>query len=254
MKPISLLLLFIALSTQTLLAQKDNKDKETKEDKKKKVTETINKLPDMIIANPDNGPDTMANKLRNDNLYLTVNPMWKEKGTQIGNDLKVLKINEDPLAETFPVPDKKIASGLTITMLNQKKTIEEKKAALATQVKTHLQGIYKESGKSQSADQLAATVKSMVGEPQPFTTDEGKQGELYLSNDISTEQSNFLITLIVAGNKPGFTETIQFNYYHYNYETSYPDDLLELRVFAFPDDQAAYVDFTKKVLKTLKIY
>ena len=205
----------------------------------------------MLIAQPDNGPDTNANKLINDNLVLTVNPVWKDKGTQIGNDLKVPKSNEDPVAGTLPLPDRKPASGFNITLVTQKKTPDEKKQALISQVRSHLQAIDKQSGKSHSAQEMTDLVNSLVSGPEPFTTDQGKQGEVYVVNDITADQSNLIVALIIPGIKPGTTSYVQFNYYHYNYEIA--DDLMEMRVLGFADDQKEFVDFTKKIFKTLKM-
>jgi hypothetical protein len=219
--------------------------------KKKSVIDKIKEVPEMLIAQPDQ-TDTLANQLRNNDLYLIVNPIWKQQGTQIGNDLKVPKINEDPLSETFPLSDKKIANGLNITMVTQKKLPEEKKQGVIAQVKTHLIALYKEAGKTQSGDEITTQVNSMISAPEAFTTNDGKTGELYLVNDFASQQSNFMIVFIAPGNKPGTSNFIQFNYYKYSYD-AIPDDLNELKVFGFPDDQKEYVDFTKKVLKTLKV-
>ncbi|MDB5284658.1 MAG: hypothetical protein JWO06_3733 [Bacteroidota bacterium] len=241
------MILFALISFSALHAQDSTKVK------KKSFTDKVKEIPDMLIAQPDKGVDTMANKLRNDNLYITINPVWKDKGTNIGNDLKLQKINEEPLNETFPLSDKKILNGMVLTMLTQKKTAQDKKDALANQVRTHLLAIYKESGKASTPTETNTQVNSMISGPEAFTTAEGKTGELYFVNDIQTEQSNFLIVLILPGTKPGTTCTVQFNYYHYNYETNYPDDILELKAFGFSDDQKEYVEFTKKMLKSLQV-
>ena len=248
MKLIVLVLVLFSFSTiQAQHAQTDS----TKA-KKKSFTETVKEIPDMLIASPDK-VDTMANKLRNDNLYINVNPIWKDKGTNIGNDLKLVKVNEDPLSETFPMSDKKLVNGMNLTLLTQKKSAEEKKQAMTNQVRTHLLALYKEAGKSSTPTETNTQVSSMITGPEAFTTKEGKTGELYLINDISVEQSNFIIYLIMPGTKPGTTSTVQFNYYHYNYETDYPADIMDMRVFTFAEDQKAYIDFTKSLLNTLQI-
>ena len=79
-----------------------------------------------------------------------------------------------------------------------------------------------------------------------------RKASFYLFNDYTGKQSNFLVVLLIPGAKPNTTVFIQFDYLHYQYD-AVPDDLSDLRVFPYPDDQTTYVDFTKKILKTLKI-
>ena len=245
------ILFFLAiLSFSAIQAQHAQDSTKTK---KKGFVETVKDIPDMLIAQPDQGPDSMANKLRNDNLYINVNPIWKDKGTNIGNDLKLQKVNEEPLAETFPLADKKLVNGFVLTLLTQKKTADEKKQAAIAQVKTHLMALYKEAGKSHTAAEVTAQVNSMISGPETFTTTEGKQGELYIIQDIQVEQSNLILLFITPGTRPGTTCTVQYTYYHYNYETDYPNDVMEMRLFQFEEDKTAYIDFTKGMLKTLQV-
>jgi hypothetical protein len=224
----------------------------TKARKKANVMETIKQVPDMLIEGKDNSKDSSMYFLKNDNLSLRVQPKWQEVGTQTGNDLKLDKINDDPLDATFPLPEKKLANGLIITMTTVKKPVDEKKKAVMAQIKTDLAKMLKDAGKSLGSQEMDETVNSMNVGLEPFKTDEGKEGQIYLFNDYTSKQSNFLIDLLIPGAKPNTTVFIQFDYLHYQYD-NIPDDLSELRVFPYPDDQATYVDFTKKILKTLKI-
>src|ERR1019366_5640713 len=173
----SLVLLLTLFSFSAIQAQHAQQD--STKTKKKGFVETVKEIPDMLIATPDK-VDTMANKLRNDNLYINVNPLWKDKGTNIGNDLKLTKINEDPLSETFPLADKKLVNGMNLTLLTQKKSADEKKQAIINQVRTHLLALYKEAGKTSTPTEINTQVNSMVTGPEAFTTKEGKTGELYL--------------------------------------------------------------------------
>lgn len=214
----------------------------------------LDKLPDMFVPVYNSPTDSALSILKNDNLVLIINPQWSEKGTQIGNDIKIPKINEDPLIGTFPVPERNTANGLDITMATYKKSPEDKKNQVFAQAKAHLAAYYKEAGKSVSADELAANAKSFISGPETFTTAEGKTGEIYTVNDIAPQQSSFLVFLVIPGTKPGTTAFVQFNYLRYTYESVVPDDYTELKFFTYPDDQKAYVDFTKTFFKTLQIH
>ncbi len=220
---------------------------------KKSLSEKIEALPDMLIYSPTNPSDSVLSLLKNDNLVLTINPQWTEKGTQTNNDIKIPKINEEPLKETFPLPDKDIANGLTITLATYKKPVDDRKNAVLNMAKAHLAAYYKEAGKAISADELAANAQSFVTGPEPFTTKDGKQGELYFINDIAPQQTSFLAVLLMPGVKPNTTSLVQFNYFKYTYESVVPDDYTELRFFVYPDDQKTYENFTKGYLKSLKI-
>ena len=242
------LILMILLAVVSDISAQDS----TGAKKKASFTETIKQVPDMLIEGKDNSKDSSMYFLKNDNLTLRVTPKWQEVGTQTGNDLKLDKINDDPLDETFPLADKKLANGLVITMTTVKKPVDEKKKAIMAQVKTDLGKLLKDAGRSLGNDEMDQTVNSMMAGLEPFKTDEGKEGQLYLINDYAAKQSNFLVVLLIPGAKPNTTVFIQFDYFHYLYD-NVPDDLSELRVFPYPDDQATYVDFTKKILKTLKI-
>ena len=220
---------------------------------KKSFGEKIEAIPDMLISTPTNPTDSALSILKNENLVLIINPQWTEKGTQMNNDIKIPKINEDPLLATFPIPDRNSANGLNITMTTVKKTPEDKKNAMFALAKTHLAAYYKEAGKAISAEELAANAKSFISGPEAFTTAEGKTGELYYINDIAPQQTGFWVVLLIPGNKPGTTVFVQFNYYKYTYESIVPEDYTELRFFVYPDDQKAYEKFTKQYLKTLKI-
>ena len=120
------LLSFLLFGTSFLFAQ----DKEKKE--KKTAKEVLNELPDMLIAQPDAGPDTNANKLINDNMYIVVNPLWRDKGLHTLLEFKLQKTDFEPLLSTFPLPEKKIAQGLVIVMGTVKKPAAEKIEAPTT--------------------------------------------------------------------------------------------------------------------------
>jgi len=220
---------------------------------KKSLGEKIEALPDMLISTPTNPTDSALSILKNENLTLIINPQWNEKGTQTNNDLKITKLNEDPLKGTFPLPEKDISNSLTITMTTIKKSADDKKNAVFAAAKTHLAAYYKEAGKAISGDELGANSKYFISGPEVFTTAEGKQGELYYVNDIAPQQTTFEVLFLTPGAKPGSTVFVQFNYIKYTYESVVPDDYTELRYFVYPEDQKTYENFTKKYLTTLKI-
>lgn len=244
-------LLFIALvlcSSSFLQAQKKEESKP-----KKTAGEILKEIPDMLIAQPEAPVDTNANKLINDNLFLTLHPLWKEKGLQTIIDYKLLKTEAEPLVSTLPLSDKKLVNGLSINMSTVKKSAEDKKQQVLGEVKKHLIAYYKEAEKSIDQTALNDLVNSMVLSSEPFTTDQGKQGILYYINDVETKKSNFTVLLTVPGNTPASTSFVQINYFHYNYDTTYPDDVLEWRLFSYEEDRQVYLDFTKKMLKTFRI-
>jgi hypothetical protein len=220
---------------------------------KKSVKEVINKLPDMLIAQPDAGVDTNANKLINDNMYIVINPLWRDKGLQTIIEFKVLKTDKEPLKGTFPLPDKELVNGLVIGMGTAKKTATEKKQTVLIQIKNHLAAYYKESETAITAQELAAKTDAMTVSSETFTTNQGKTGELYFMNDIQTTQSNFIALLLIPGPNAASTHFVQFSYIHYTYETTLPEDALELKMFVYPDEQQVFIDFTKNILQTLKI-
>ena len=245
----SFLLIALLLSSSIFVqAQK-------KEDPKPKKTagEILNEIPDMLLAQPEAPVDTNANKLINDNLFLTLHPLWKEKGLQTIIDYKLLKTETEPLASTMPLADKKLVNGLSINMNTAKRSPEDKKQQVLAEVKKHLMAYYKEAEKTIDQKELTDLVNSMVISSEPFTTDQGKQGTLFYINDVESKKSNFTVLFTVPGNVAYTTSFVQINYFHYNYDTTYPDDVLEWRLFAYEEDRQAYIDFTKKMLKTFRI-
>jgi hypothetical protein len=240
----SLLLLAVHFS----FAQNKDKAKD-----KKSVKEVINEIPDMLIAQRDAGPDSNANKLIDDNLSIVINPMWREKGTQSIIEFKVAKTDKDPLVNTFPLPQKKIAQALTINMGPAKKGAAEKKQAVIAQVKGHIAAYYKEAQLAINAQELTDKANAMIISTEPFTTSQGREGELTFINDIQTNQSGLIALLLVPGTTPASTYFVQFNYIRYTYETALPEDPMELKMFVYPDEQQAYMDFTKGIFKTFRI-
>jgi hypothetical protein len=239
--------IFLALFAFSF-GQKDEKAKE-----KKTVKEVINEIPDMLIAQPDAGVDTNSNKLVNDNMSIVINPLWREHGVHSIIEFKVLKADKEPLVNTFPLPEKKLAQGLVISMGTVKKPVAEKKQAVLSQVKNHITAYYKEAQIAITPQELSDKANAMVISTEPFGTTQRLEGEITLINDIQTNQSNFIALLLIPGNSPSTTHFVQFNYIHYTYETNYPDDLMELKMFVYPDDQQAFIDFTKAILKTLRV-
>jgi hypothetical protein len=252
---IFLSLFFIGFSA-SIYAQDQDSTKTPKQGKFNKAVDKVvdkaKQIPDMLVPNAPVLTDSMLSVLRNDNLVMTIDPKWTEAGTQIGNDMKIQKVNEEPLDATFPLPDKKIANGLIITMATQKKTPEDKKNLLFAQVKADLAKYYKDAGKTVSGEELSTQAKAFIKGPETFTTTEGKQGELYYINDIQPQQTNFIIALLIPGTKPGTVILNQFLYLKYTYDSNIPDDMQDLRLFTYPDDEKTYVDFTKKMMKTFK--
>jgi len=248
MKNYLFLLLSLCLTTALLAQNKDDKKNE-----KKTVKEVIDELPDMLIAQPDNGADTLADKLVNFNLQLTVPPVWKTNGALIFSDFKVQKADHEPVVNTLPFPDKKIAQGIWINMNTVKKPVTDKKDAVIKELKSHLTALYKENGESISASDLDAKVKTLISEPEAFVTNEGKKGELYLINDIQGQQVSYIILLLIPGADGKSSHFVDFRYFRYNYESNLPEDLLEWLMFVYPDEQQAYIDFTKKISKTLVV-
>ncbi|HWB62594.1 MAG TPA: hypothetical protein VG603_03715 [Chitinophagales bacterium] len=244
---------FFAAALLIILSISSNAQNNSNDKKKGNFSETVKQLPDMLVAKADNGPDSSMYFLKNDNLQLTVQPAWQQNGTQVGNELKLQKVNDEPLDATFPIPDKKLANGLTVTLMNYKKPADDKKQQITAQVKSHLQALYKADGKQASSDEMNAQLGNMIKGPEKFTTSAGLEGEIYLVDDFQPQQSNFSVIFMAPGTKPGATIFIQFNYYHFMYDNALPDDMNDLKVFSFPDDQAAYVDFTKNILKTLRV-
>ena len=243
----SIFFLSILLSVSLASAQSDSS-------KFGKFYNKLDKLPDMFIPSYNTPTDSALSILKNDNLVLIIHPQWSEKGTQMNNDIKIPKINEDPLLETFPLPERNTGNTLTITMATYKKSADEKKNGVLNLAKTHLAAYYKEAGKAISADELTANAKYFTSGPVAFTTAEGKTGEVYTVNDIAPQQTSFIVFLIIPGTKPGTTVFVQFAYTRYTYESVVPDDYTELRYFVYPDDQKIYTDFTKTFFKTLQIH
>lgn len=241
---LTLLLLPALLGLQ---AQKDSKPT-----KGEKILETIKNLPDELLKQPETAPDTNANKLISDNLSFEVPLLWREKGTMSIIEYKLQKCDVDPLKETFPLPDKKLVQMVTMNMGTIKKTPDEKKQMILAEIQKHLIAYYKEAGQTISKQEIIDQANTMVISNEPFTTNQGKTGELFFIHDIQTQQAGFS-TLLLLPDGSSKTTFVQLTYWHYVYETTFPEDILEWRTFVYPDDQQIYIDFTKKMLKTLVI-
>ncbi len=247
MKKIILLSVILVVSLSFVNAQTN------KQTKGEKIKEAIKNLPEDLIRQPEAAVDTNANKIVNDNLSIEVPPLWKEKGTLTIIDYKLLKCDADPLNATFPLADKKLVQGLTINLNTIKKSPADKKQIVLADIQKHIAAFYKEAGKTATKEELAAQTNAMIVSNEPFTTNQGKTGELYFMHDIQTLQAGFTALLLIPGTAPNSVTFVYFNYYHYVYETTYPEDILEWRTFLYPEDQQTYIDFTKKILKTLVI-
>ncbi len=248
MKTSHLILLLLLCSSSFLSAQKKEETKP-----KKTASEVLKELPDMLIAQPEAAVDTNANKLMEDNLSIVIHPLWKEKGLQSIIEYKLQKTDFDPLVSTFPLQSKKLVQGLIINMNTIKKTFEEKKQMVLADVKKHMLAYYKEAGMTADPKEITEKVNASVFSTEQFKTAQGKEGVIYYINDIEKLQSNFTVLLVVPGNIPNTTAFVQINYFHYNYETTFPEDLFEWRMFPYEEDRQEYIDFTQKILKTFVI-
>jgi len=246
-------LLTILFLTITLIASAQNDKKEDKQTKGEKIKEAIKNLPEDLLAQPEAVADTNANKLINDNLSFEVPPLWNEKGATTIIEYKLDKCDAAPLNETFPLPDKKIVQMVTMNMGTVKKTPADKKASVLTEIQKHLTAYYKEAGKTISKEELAVQVNNAVISHEEFITSQGRTGEIYFLHDIQTQQAGFVSLLLLPSADGTKTTFVQLNYWHYVYETTLPEDPLELRVFVYAEDQQTYMDFNKKMLKTLVI-
>ena len=224
-----------------------------KQTKGEKFKEAIKNLPEDLIKQPEAVADTNANKIINDNLSIEVPLLWKENGTLSIIDYKLLKCDVEPLKSTFPLPDKKLVQGLTINLNTIKKTPADKKQMVLADIQKHIAAFNKEAGRAATKEELAAQTTAMIVSKETFTTAQGKTGDLYFIHDIQTLQSGFTALLLIPGASPNTVTFVYFNYFHYVYETTYPEDMLEWRTFIYPEDQQTYIDFTKKILKTLVI-
>lgn len=220
---------------------------------KKTLMEKAEDLGNKLISQPDAGVDTTVDKIMTDNLYITVDPLWRQKGSMIFNDYKLNKTNEEPLVNTLPLPEKKLIQNVTINLINQKKPVTDKRAATLAMLKTHLTAYYKEAGKTITAKELDALVQTMIVSTEQFTTAQGKTGELLILNDIQAQKSEYIILLLIPGTVPNTSTYAQFTYTRYVYETDFPEEIMEWRTFIYQDEEQEYIDFTKKILKTLVI-
>jgi hypothetical protein len=220
---------------------------------KTSVIDKVTKFSNDIVDQGQKGADTTGDKFIQDNLTLTIPTVWKDKAFILMSDLKINKADEDPFVKTLPLPQKKLVKGMVLTLNTIHKSPQDKKQQVLTQIKTHLADYYKQAGKPASSKELDDQVNSFVTGPEKLTTNQGKDGELYLFHDIQAQQSNYIILFMIPGAKPGTVQFVQFQFYKYIYETTFPDDIMEWRTFVYPDDQKAYVDFAKKIIKSLVI-
>jgi len=233
-----ILLAAVALLLTVTAANAQN-DKQTKGEK---IKEAIKNLPDDLLKQPEAEVDTNANKITNDNLYIEVPPLWKEKGTLSIIDFRLQKCDAEPLVSTFPLGDKKLVQGLTINLNTVKKTAADKKAQVVADIQKHLTAFYKEAGKTVTKEKLNTQTNAMLVSNEAFTTAQGK-----------TQQAGFVALLLVPGAAANTVTFVYINYFHYVYETSFPEDVLEWRTFVYAEDQQTYEDFTRKIMKSLVI-
>lgn len=248
-----MLLLPVAMLCMVGITNAQNDKTTPKQTKGEKIKEAINNLPEDLLKQPEAEADTNANKLINDNLSFEINPLWKEKGALTIIEYKLDKCDADPLKATFPEPDKKLVQALTVNMNTVKKTPADKKQMVLADIQKHLAAFYKDAGKSVSKQDIATQANSMVISTEPFTTNQGRAGEICFIHDIQSQQTGMVALLLLPSADGLKTTFVQLTYSHYVYETSYPEDIMEWRMFIYPEDQQTYVDFTKKMLKTLMV-
>lgn len=249
----TILITALAVLANLLVQGQTNTKGTDKQTKGEKVMEAIKNLPEDLLAQPETAPDTNANKIMNDNLSVVVNPLWREKGTTSFIEYKLQKCDVDPVKSTFPLGDKKLVQELTVNLNTIKKTAEEKKQMVLAQVQNHLTAYYKEQGTALSKTELADKAKTMIAGSEAFTTDQGRKGEVYYIHDIQSQVTGFIVLLLLPSADGKAVTFVQFNYSHYVYETTLPEDIMELRMFTYPEDQQEYINFTKGILKTLVV-
>jgi hypothetical protein len=81
----------------------------------------------------------------------------------------------------------------------------------------------------------------------------GKKATLHYFQDFEAKQTSFIVLMLLPDAEKGLTYSTQFNYIKYNYETELPEDLMDLKVFVYPDEQQLFIDFTKERLKTFNL-
>lgn len=220
---------------------------------KKTVKETLSELPDMLIAQPDAALDTNANKLMNDKMYIIIPPVWREVGTLSIIDFKLPKTDQDPIKATLPLPEKSIVKNISINIGNWKKTAEEKRQQILAQQKSHLLALLKQNSRSLSAEELTEQLNNMQLPSEELTLHSGKKATLHYFQDFEAKQTSFVVLMLLADAEKGLTYFTQFNYIKYNYETELPEDLMDLKVFTYPDEQQLFINFTKERLATFHV-
>jgi len=222
----------------------------SQEKSKKTVKETLSELPDMLIAQPDAAVDTNANKLLNDKMYIIIPPVWREVGTLSIFDFKLPKTDQDPIKATLPLPDKAIVKSMSINIGSWKKTAEEKRQQILATQKSHLLALLKQGGRTLSSTELTEQLNNMQLPSEELTLNSGKKATLHFFQDFEAKQTSFIVLMLLPDAEKGVTYFTQFNYIKYNYETELPEDLMDLKVFVYPDEQQIFIDFTKERLKT----
>jgi hypothetical protein len=220
---------------------------------KKTVKETLSEIPDMLIAQPDAAVDTNANKLMNDKMYIIIPPVWREVGTLSIIDFKLPKTDQDPVKATLPLPEKSIVKSMSINIGSWKKTAEEKRQQVLATQKSHLLALLKQNGRSMSVTELTEQLNNMQLPSEELTLNSGKKATLHYFQDFEAKQTSFIVLMLLPDAEKGLTYFTQFNYIKYNYETELPEDLMDLKVFVYPDEQQLFIDFTKERLKTFNL-
>jgi hypothetical protein len=225
----------------------------SQEKPKKTVKETLSEIPDMLIAQPGAVADTNANKLMNDKMYIIIPPVWREVGTLSIIDFKLPKTDQDPVKATLPLPEKSIVKSMSINIGSWKKTAEEKRQQVLATQKSHLLALLKQNGRSMSVTELTEQLNNMQLPSEELTLNSGKKATLHYFQDFEAKQTSFIVLMLLPDAEKGLTYSTQFNYIKYNYETELPEDLMDLKVFVYPDEQQLFIDFTKERLKTFNL-
>jgi hypothetical protein len=142
---------------------------------------------------------------------------------------------------------------MSINIGSWKKTAEEKRQQVLATQKSHLLALLKQNGRSMSVTELTEQLNNMQLPSEELTLNSGKKATLHYFQDFEAKQTSFIVLMLLPDAEKGLTYSTQFNYIKYNYETELPEDLMDLKVFVYPDEQQLFIDFTKERLKTFNL-